>query len=215
MVKIGGKLKYYRKRLGWTLRELEKKSGVAFNSISGYERNKVIPTRKTLEKLAQALGVPIEEFLQIEEGPSKEEFLKEHPNIKNYFDFYSMSFLHMPILGKVHAGNPNEIPENLIIGGVNLPVEIAKGSDYALKVTGMSMKEEGIDENDIVLVRLQKYAENGQVCIARVDGENYVIKSFRSKDGRTWLESANSIYEPIIDNFEIIGIITGLIKKFI
>ncbi|GEM_PF-4630285 len=77
----------------------------------------------------------------------------------------------------------------------------------------MSMKEEGIDESDIVLVLFQKYAENGQVCIARVDGKNYVIKRFRSKDGRTWLESANSIYESIMDNFEVIGIIMWLVKK--
>jgi len=213
-MELGEKLKFYRKKKGLTLKELENISGVAASSISEYESNKVIPRRESLEKICQALGVKIDDLFDLEKEKTKEEFLKEHPNIKNYFDIYSMSFIHMPILGKVHAGNPNEIPENLIIGGVNLPIEIAKGSDYALKVTGMSMKEEGIDESDIVLVRLQKYAENGQVCIARVDDENYVIKRFQSKDGRTWLESANSIYEPITDNFEVIGIIMELVKKF-
>jgi SOS-response transcriptional repressor LexA len=214
METIGEKLRFYRKKLGWTLQELEEKSGIANPSISRYETNKVIPRREALEKLAQALNVPIEEFLQIE-GESKEELTKEYPGIQNYFDIYSGRFIHVPILSEVHAGNPNEIPDSLIIGGVDLPVSFARGADYALKITGMSMQEKGIEENDTVLVRLQKYAESGQIIVARIDGEKYVIKRFRQKDNRTWLESANSLYEPITDNFEVIGIITGLVKKFI
>ena len=210
---LGERIKYYRKKLGLSQDVLSVKSGISSPSISDYENNKAIPRRQTLEKLAQALNVDIEEFS--EEKEPQQELSKEYPGLKNYFDMYSERFIHMSVLGKVHAGNPNEIPEDLIIGGVDLPLSIARGADYVLKVSGMSMKEEGIDENDIVLIRLQKYAENGQVCIARIDGEKYVIKRFRQKDGRTWLESANSIYEPITDNFEVIGIITGLIKKFI
>jgi SOS-response transcriptional repressor LexA len=210
---LGERIKYYRKKLGLSQDVLSVKSGISSPSISDYENNKAIPRRQTLEKLAQALNVDIEEFS--EEKEPQQELSKEYPGLKNYFDMYSERFIHMSVLGKVHAGNPNEIPEDLIIGGVDLPLSIARGADYVLKVSGMSMKEEGIDENDIVLIRLQKYAENGQVCIARIDGEKYVIKRFRQKDGRTWLESANSIYEPITDNFEVIGIITGLVKKFI
>jgi SOS-response transcriptional repressor LexA len=210
---LGERIKYYRKKLGLSQDVLSVKSGISSPSISDYENNKAIPRRQTLEKLAQALNVDIEEFS--EEKEPQQELSKEYPGLKNYFDMYSERFIHMSVLGKVHAGNPNEIPEDLIIGGVDLPLSIARGADYVLKVSGMSMKEEGIDENDIVLIRLQKYAENGQVCIARIDGEKYVIKRFRQKDGRIWLESANSIYEPITDNFEVIGIITGLVKKFI
>jgi len=210
---LGERIKYYRKKLGLSQDVLSVKSGISSPSISDYENNKAIPRRQTLEKLAQALNVDIEEFS--EEKEPQQELSKEYPGLKNYFDMYSERFIHMSVLGKVHAGNPNEIPEDLIIGGVDLPLSIARGADYVLKVSGMSMKEEGIDENDIVLIRLQKYAENGQVCIARIGGEKYVIKRFRQKDGRTWLESANSIYEPITDNFEVIGIITGLVKKFI
>jgi hypothetical protein len=48
-------------------------------------------------------------------------------------DKFIVSQDYVTILGKVHDGNPNEIPENLIIGSINLPIEIAKGFDYALK----------------------------------------------------------------------------------
>ena len=209
---FGKRIKHHRKRLGLSQEALSIKSGISSPSISDYENNKVIPRRENLEKLAQVLGVPIEEFLQVE--ASEEKLINQYPDLRKYFDFYSSSFVYVPILGKIHAGNPNQIPENLIIGGVNLPIEIAKGVDYALKVTGMSMKEEGISEGDLVLVRLQKYAENGQVCVARVDSENYVIKHFRRKDMQIWLESANAVYEPITENFEVIGIIMGLVKKF-
>ncbi|MCX6749824.1 MAG: helix-turn-helix domain-containing protein [Candidatus Pacearchaeota archaeon] len=209
---LGERIKYYRKKLGLSQDTLSTRSGISSPSISDYENNKAIPRRQTLEKLAQALNVDIEEFS--EEKEPQQELSKEYPGLKNYFDMYSERFIHMSVLGKVHAGNPNEIPEDLIIGGVDLPLSIARGADYVLKVSGMSMKEEGIDENDIVLIRLQKYAENGQIVIARVNDENYVIKRFRQKDGRTWLESANSIYEPITDNFEVVGIIKGLVKKF-
>ena len=75
------------------------------------------------------------------------------------------------------------------------------------------LPEEDI-KNDIVLVRLQKYAEDGQVSIARINSEKYVIRKFRNKDGQTWLESANAVYELITENFEVIGIIMGLVKKF-
>ena len=166
---LGERIKYYRKKLGLSQDVLSVKSGISSPSISDYENNKAIPRRQTLEKLAQALNVDIEEFS--EEKEPQQELSKEYPGLKNYFDMYSERFIHMSVLGKVHAGNPNEIPEDLIIGGVDLPLSIARGADYVLKVSGMSMKEEGIDENDIVLIRLQKYAENGQVCIARIDGE--------------------------------------------
>ena len=156
---LGERIKYYRKKLGLSQDVLSVKSGISSPSISDYENNKAIPRRQTLEKLAQALNVDIEEFS--EEKEPQQELSKEYPGLKNYFDMYSERFIHMSVLGKVHAGNPNEIPEDLIIGGVDLPLSIARGADYVLKVSGMSMKEEGIDENDIVLIRLQKYAENG------------------------------------------------------
>ena len=209
-MKIGEKLRFYRKKLGLTLQALKEKTGIAGPSISDYENDKVVPRKETLERLAKALEIKVNDLFDV-----KEDITKEYPGIKDFFDIYANHFIRVSILGQVHAGNPNEIPEDLIIGDVDLPISIAKGADYALRVTGMSMKEEGINENDIVLVRLQKYAENGQICIARIDSEKYVIKRFRQKDGRTWLESANSIYEPITDNFEIVGIITSLVKKFI
>ena len=211
---LGEKITTLRRRKKWTQGELAEKSGVHRSLISLYEADKQIPHIKNLIKIAKTLEIDVNELLRVEQDETQEKFMKEYPGLKNYFDLYSGRFIHVPILGKVHAGKPNEIPENLIIGGIDLPIEIAKGSDYALRVTGMSMKEEGIDENDIILIRLQKYAENDQICIARINDEKYVIRKLRNEDGRIWLESANIIYEPITKNFEVVGIIVGLVKKF-
>jgi SOS-response transcriptional repressor LexA len=119
---------------------------------------------------------------------------------------YTERFTHLQLLEKVYAGKPNEIPKALIIGGVDLPISIAGGADYALKVTGISItelstNEEGIGENDIVLVRLQKYAENGQIVIERLYEETYMIKRFRQTGRQT-------------DYLEIVGILRVLIRKF-
>lgn len=209
---LGEKIRIYRKLKNMTQKVLAEKAELDRTEINYIEVGRTIPRIKTLQKIAQALEVDVRELLEAKE--SQEELIKEHPSIQNYFGFYSARFIHIPILGKVHAGNPNEIPEDLIIGGVDLPISIAGGADYALKVTGMSMQEVGIEENDIVLVRIQQYATSGQIVIARVDRERYIIQRFRQRDGRIWLESANSFYAPITNNLEVVGIIKGLVKKF-
>jgi len=211
---LGEKLTFLRKKKGWTQGELAEKSGVHHSLISLYEANKQIPHDKNLQKIAEALSVDTKELLESKE--MQKEFTKEYPSVQNYIDFYSRRFIYVPILTKVHVGSPNEIPENLVIGGIDLPTSIAKGADYALKISGMwmSMKEKGIEENDIVLVRIQKYAENGQIVILRIDNEEYRIKLFTLIEGQAWVDSENSLPIPLIDKFKIVGIITGLVKKF-
>ncbi len=59
----------------------------------------------------------------------------------------------------------------------------------------------------------QSKTDDGDIVVAR-HGNEYTIKRFRKTASETWLESANSIYEPITDNFEVIGIIMWLVKKF-
>ena len=79
----------------------------------------------------------------------------------------------------------------------------------------MSMIEAGINRGDTVIVKVQEDADNGDIVIARV-GENYTIKRLKKNEkGEIWLEPANSDYQVIKGkNFEIVGIITYMIKRF-
>jgi len=218
MGKIGEKLRYYRKKLGWTLRELEEKSGVAFNSISGYETNKVIPTRKTLEKLAQALNVDIEEFLQAEEEP-KEEPKPEIDNKEKELELFKALFkdllmdvsVKVPVYGTVPAGKPEEAGDE-VLEYIKMPKEIASTIDYALKVKGMSMIEAGILENSLVFVKIQSTADDGDIVIAR-KGNDYTIKRLRKTASESWLEPANNGFVFGKSEFQIVGLVRYVLRS--
>jgi SOS-response transcriptional repressor LexA len=94
----------------------------------------------------------------------------------------------LPVLGKVHVGDPNLISEREIIDLIRLPRRIRRSADYALEISGMSMIEAGINKRDIVTVKIQSNADNGVIVIARI-GEDYTIKHLRrDENGEVWLE---------------------------
>jgi repressor LexA len=122
----------------------------------------------------------------------------------------------IPLIGRIAAGNPivayEEYSEKISISS-----EIAKNSfDYfGLWVEGDSMIEDHIQEGDIVIIKKQNYARNGQI-IAAVVNDSTTLKRFYQKNGLFILQPANSKYEPIIikDNLTINGVLVGLIRKY-
>jgi transcriptional regulator GlxA family with amidase domain len=70
-----------------------------------------------------------------------------------------------------------------------------KGQHYALEVKGDSMIEAGINDGDIVVIREQSTAENGDIVVALVEDHEATLKRFRRKGGMIALEAANSAYE--------------------
>ena len=91
------------------------------------------------------------------------------------------------------------------------------GETFALPVKGGSMLEEGILPGDVVVVRKQDTARNGQTVVALVNNEATIKKYYR-KDGRIELHPANAAMKPIIvsseDEFCIRGIVAGVIRHF-
>ena len=126
------------------------------------------------------------------------------------------SAVRIPLLGRVAAGRPIEAIEHRRTLEVP-PTLLRGGESFALEVRGDSMIDEGIREGDMVVVRRQQHADNGQIVIAMLDGEA-TVKKFYWKDGEVELRPANATMQPIYVNsgqgFQILGVVVGLIRKY-
>jgi repressor LexA len=120
----------------------------------------------------------------------------------------------IPMAGLVAAGSPIEpVPQSEL---VEVPPSMLRGGDsFALKIKGESMKDEGILPGDLVVVRKQGTAKNGQTVVALVNGEA-TIKTYVKKDAHIELHPANEMMQPIVvrpsDEFQIEGIVIGVIR---
>ena len=119
----------------------------------------------------------------------------------------------IPVVGRVAAGKPTLAVEDFE-EVFPLPHEFLGGTDgFMLRVHGDSMIEDGIHEGDLVIVRRQENADNGDTVVALMDSEA-TVKRFYAEDGRIRLQPANSTMSPIIvDNCQVIGKVVGLVRR--
>jgi len=120
----------------------------------------------------------------------------------------------LPLLGTVAAGKPIEpVPQAEF---VDLPLA-PEGENFALRVAGESMRDDGILSGDLVIVHRQSKAATGQTVVALVNGEA-TVKKYYDKGDHIELRPANETMQPIRvapgDAFEIQGIVVGLIRRF-
>ena len=123
-----------------------------------------------------------------------------------------------PVIGLVAAGSPTLAEEN-VEKTINCPDSFFDTSfDYFLKVRGLSMKDAGIMEDDLLAVKKTSDVKNGDIVIARLDDE-VTVKFFNRKSPKVVeLEPANEDFENIIINLEqdelhIEGKSVGLLRK--
>lgn len=123
-----------------------------------------------------------------------------------------------PVIGLVAAGSPTLAQEN-VEKTINCPDSFFNSSfDYFLKVKGLSMKDAGIMEDDLIAVKKTSDVKNGDIVIARLDDE-VTIKFFNRKSPKlVELEAANDDFENIFINLEqdelhIEGKSVGLLRK--
>ncbi len=126
------------------------------------------------------------------------------------------SFTEVPMLGLVKAGFPAP-SEEVLETSINLDDFLIseKGSTYLLEVDGDSMIEAHIAPGDMVIAERASMARDGQIVIARVDGE-YTMKYFKRDGTKVWLLPANKNFKPIYptDDFRIEAIVKGVIRKY-
>lgn len=123
----------------------------------------------------------------------------------------------IPLLGTIAAGQPIEaiqIKEMIAVPKNKIP---SSSEVYALRVVGNSMIDENINNGDIVLVKQQETAENGQKVVALIDNHEATLKKFYKERGRIRLQPANKNMEPLIFRNErdvsIQGIVLDVIRE--
>ena len=134
--------------------------------------------------------------------------------IDDNFNLSRREVVNVPIVGKVAAGQPILAVEN-IESYFPVPMEFMPNEQcFMLKVKGDSMKNAGIFEGDILVVRQQHTAENGEIVVALLDDEATVKRYFREADAIR-LQPENDDYAPIYtQNCTILGKVTGLFRKY-
>jgi repressor LexA len=123
--------------------------------------------------------------------------------------------IEVPIVGKVAAGTPLLAVEN-IEDTFTLPLDFVKSSNaevYMLEVRGDSMIEAGILDGDMVIVKKQENAVNGDIVVALLEDEATVKTFYKEKD-HIRLQPENSMLEPIITKqVSILGKVIGVIRR--
>jgi len=120
----------------------------------------------------------------------------------------------VPLVGRIAAGSPI-LAEEDIEEIFPLPTELV-GNDpvFMLRVQGDSMLNAGIFDGDLVVVRRQPDAHNGEIVAALIGGEEATIKRLRRESDRVVLLPENPAYEPIVltSDVEIIGRVVAVLR---
>ena len=124
--------------------------------------------------------------------------------------------LALPLVGRVAAGSPILAQEHVDQTYYVENSLFQRQPDYLLKVRGMSMRDAGIMDGDLLAVQATKDAKNGQIIVARL-GDEVTVKRFRRNKHLIELHPENSDYQTIVvesgDAFEIEGLAVGLIRN--
>jgi len=120
--------------------------------------------------------------------------------------------IHIPIIGRVAAGQPILAEENLE-GTFPLPANLVRQDiDFMLKVQGESMIGAGILDGDLIIVRQQKEARNGEIVVALI-GEEATVKRFYKEKTLIRLQPENPTMEPIYSqDVTILGKVVGVFR---
>jgi repressor LexA len=124
--------------------------------------------------------------------------------------------LALPLVGRVAAGNPILAQEHIDQTFYFESSLFQRQPDYLLKVRGMSMRDVGIMDGDMLAVKQAKEAKNGQIVVARI-GDEVTVKRFRRTRNVIELLPENPDFQPIVvkpgEPFELEGLAVGLIRN--
>ena len=126
--------------------------------------------------------------------------------------------LSLPLVGRVAAGSPILAQEHIETTYSVDPSLFSAKPDYLLKVRGLSMRDVGILDGDLLAVKKADSAKNGQIVVARI-GDDVTVKRYRKTDGVIELLPENPDFEPIVvdgreDNFALEGLAVGLLRAW-
>ena len=193
---------------------LTKKQKQIFDFIQSYnKRHGVSPTFEEIRKHIGKAFSTVHEHVEalIEKGG----LIKNSNSVRSIEISSAEKMIKIPLLGTIAAGQPIEeitVPD----GTVTLTRdEVGKtGKFFALRVTGNSMIDEGIFDGDMVVIRQQTVADNGQTVVAIIDEGNATLKKFYREQNRIRLQPANPTLFPFYrTDVEIRGVVVKIIRN--
>jgi repressor LexA len=122
----------------------------------------------------------------------------------------------LPLVGRIAAGGPL-LAEEAVEEEIAVPEPLGRDADFLLRVTGDSMVDAGILDGDVVVVRRQEDARDGDVVVALVgddeSADEATVKTFHRDQGRIRLQPENSALEPLYpEHVQILGKVTGVFR---
>ena len=122
----------------------------------------------------------------------------------------------LPLLGRIAAGGPL-LAEEAVDEEIAVPEPLGRDADFLLRVTGDSMIEAGILDGDVVVVRRQEDARDGDIVVALVgddeSADEATVKTFHRDGRRVRLQPENSSLEPLYpEHVQVLGKVTGVFR---
>lgn len=197
-------IQYYMALNGKTRNDMCEALGVKYTTFTDWVKGNVYPRIDKIELMANYFGI------------NKADLVEEHSNKPT-----SSSAVTIPVLGRVAAGIPLTVSE-YIVDTEEIPAAMAADGEYfGLMIKGDSM-EPKISNGDVVIVRKQEDADDGDIVIALVNGDDAVCKRLKKYSDGISLISNNPAYEPMYFNnaeivekpVQIIGKVKELRAKF-
>ncbi len=119
----------------------------------------------------------------------------------------------LPLMGRVSAGQPLEAIEDP--DWVQVPARLAERAQFALRVRGDSMTDDGIEDGDLILIAPQASARDGEIVVALIDGEAATLKRLYREAHHLRLQPANPAMAPLRlapEAVELIGVVTAVLR---
>ena len=122
----------------------------------------------------------------------------------------------LPLVGEIAAGGPLLADQN-VEDEIGVPEPLGRVGDFLLRVKGDSMIEAGILDGDIVVVRREQTARDGEIVVALAGDQEWAdeatVKRFFRENGRVRLQPENDALDPIYaDHVQVLGIVTGVFR---
>ena len=198
---------------------LAERLGKSYNMVNSYVQNRRQPSLNILLKIATILDVESSELIDdnnVENGNTKYSGNLHSEQTVNRPESSYTKTVKIPVLGNVSCGSPFFAEENI---ETYIPVSdrFMKTSYnyFILRASGDSMDDAGINDGDLVLIRQQQTAYNGDRVVALIDNEA-TIKEFYHKGNMVILRprSKNSKHQPIIltEDFRIQGVVEQIMQ---
>jgi len=183
------------------------------------ERNGVAPSlREISEYLGLSSHSSAQDYVEALIRKGALERLPQHRGLRLAQRSRAPAAASLPLVGRVAAGSPIMSEGNIEANYAVDPALFRPRADFLLRVVGMSMRDAGIVDGDLLAVHRTPSADDGSIVVARLDDE-ITVKRLQHRRGRLLLLPENPAFEPIevdprrTDSFAIEGLHVGIIRQ--